>query len=149
MTAQTGHLWLCRLATYDRGDRVSRAVMSTTLLTTMPFTVNFLMAVCKTSVGLSGRMTFVTKLEGQTQNTGCPPTPAGRRQTWLVASSWRRSRSRRSRIMQAPLARPPLGSLLQPGDAAAAGASRANLLGWQAANSKIAPPQPERAGQTC
>ena len=37
--------------------------MSTTLLTTMLFTVNFLIAGCKTSVGLSGRMTFVTKLE--------------------------------------------------------------------------------------
>merc|ERR1719194_82619 len=45
-------------------DGVSPAVMSTILLTTMFFTVYFLVAVCKTTVELSGRTEFVTKLEG-------------------------------------------------------------------------------------
>merc|ERR1719321_1377310 len=43
---------------------VSPAVMSTILLTTMFFTVYLLVAVCKTTVELSGRTEFVTKLEG-------------------------------------------------------------------------------------
>merc|ERR1719454_74697 len=43
---------------------VSPAVMSTILLTTMFFTVYFLVAGCKTSVELSGRTPFITKLEG-------------------------------------------------------------------------------------
>merc|ERR1719454_1681120 len=43
---------------------VSPAVMSTILLTTMFFTVYFLVAVCKTTVELSGRTPFITKLEG-------------------------------------------------------------------------------------
>ena len=37
--------------------------MSMTLHTTMLFTMNSPMAVCKISVGLSGRVSFVTKLE--------------------------------------------------------------------------------------
>merc|ERR1719375_2385895 len=45
-------------------DGVSPAVMSTILLTTMFFTVYFLVAVCKTTVELSGRTEFITKLEG-------------------------------------------------------------------------------------
>merc|ERR1719198_1706873 len=43
---------------------VSPAVMSTILLTTMFFTVYFLVAVCKTTVELSGRTPFITKLDG-------------------------------------------------------------------------------------
>merc|ERR1719311_756446 len=45
-------------------DGVSPAVMSTILLTTMFFTVYFLVALCKTTVELSGRTQFITKLEG-------------------------------------------------------------------------------------
>jgi len=45
-------------------DGVSPAVMSTILLTTMFFTVYFLVAVCKTAVELSDRTPFITKLEG-------------------------------------------------------------------------------------
>jgi len=45
-------------------DGVSPAVMSTIFLTTMFFTVYFLVAVCKTTVELSGRTPFITKLEG-------------------------------------------------------------------------------------
>ena len=45
-------------------DGVNHAVRSTILLTTMLFTVGFLVAVCKTSVELSGRTPFTTKLEG-------------------------------------------------------------------------------------
>ena len=45
-------------------DGVSPAVMSTILLTTMLFTVYLLVAVCKTTVELSGRTEFITKLEG-------------------------------------------------------------------------------------
>ena len=36
--------------------------MSMTLLATMLFTMNFPMVVCKTSVGLRGRVTFVTNI---------------------------------------------------------------------------------------
>merc|ERR1719183_2306662 len=43
---------------------VSPAVMSTILLTTMFFTVYFLVAACKTTIELSGRGPFITKLEG-------------------------------------------------------------------------------------
>merc|ERR1719316_2272235 len=45
-------------------DGVSPAVMSTIMLTTMFFTVYLLVAVCKTTVELSGRTEFITKLEG-------------------------------------------------------------------------------------
>jgi hypothetical protein len=45
-------------------DGVSPAVMSTIMLTTMFFTVYFLVALCKTTVELSGRTPFITKLEG-------------------------------------------------------------------------------------
>merc|ERR1719299_186357 len=43
---------------------VSPAVMSTILLTTMFFTVYFLVAICKTTIELSGRTPFIEKLEG-------------------------------------------------------------------------------------
>ena len=45
----------------DEGT-LAEPVMSMTLLATMLFTMNSPMVVCKTSVGLRGRVTFVTKI---------------------------------------------------------------------------------------